>query len=174
MARQYWVEPVDPVMVASQTAVTGTAEVAMFPVAPFTTIPANCVRPGHVIRVNAWGVMTTAGAGAGNITITSRWGTSTAGTSLGAAAAIALPLGQTAQPWAFTFHLSVRAVGASGSVVGGGVFFVPGGGASQAVLTGGTVATVNTTTAAGLFFGLTMGSASDSLTTQGAVMEYLN
>ena len=72
------------ICLADQTAVTGTTEVAMWPVAQYTGWAANQLRAGQVWALTAFGVLTTAGSSQGNITLTPRFGTSSSGVALGA------------------------------------------------------------------------------------------
>lgn len=170
------------IMLANQTAITGTSETAMFSVAQYSGFAANQLRAGQVWELTAFGIMTTAGASPGNITITPRFGTSTSGTSLGASAATALATSGSNVPWDFKYRLVVRAIGNAGansSVVGEGAFSA--GVAAIAASTGNTVmmsstasVSVDTSVAAGLFIGVTMGSASDTMTTMGVMLESLN
>ena len=166
----------------NQTAITGTTETAMFAVAQYSGFAANQLRAGQIWKLSAFGIMTTAGASPGNLTITPRFGTSTSGTSLGASAATALATSGTNVPWNFQYYLVVRAIGNAGansSVVGNGMFHA--GVAAIAASTGNDVlmgstasVSVDTSVASGLFVGVTMGSASDTMTTMGVMLESLN
>lgn len=170
------------IMLANQTAITGTSEAAMFPVAQYSGFAANQLRAGQIWKLTATGIMTTAGASPGNITITPRYGTSTSGTSLGASAATALATSGSNVPWLFDYYFVVRAIGNAGansSVIGTGVFTT--GVAAIAASTGNSVimgstasVSVDTSVAAGLFIGVTMGSASDTMTTMSVMLESLN
>ena len=170
------------IMLASQTAITGTSEVGMFSVAQYSGFAANQLRAGQIWKLTAFGIMTTAGASPGNITITPRFGTSTSGTSLGASAATALATSGTNVPWNFEYYLVVRTIGNAGAnstVVGNGNFRA--GVAAIAAATGNVVpmsstasVSVDASVAAGLFIGVTMGSASDTMTTMGVMLESLN
>jgi hypothetical protein len=171
MSRQYFREILEPIMVANQTAITGTTEAAAFPVSPWTSLAANQLRPGQTLKVTAFGIITTA-ASPGNLTITPRYGTTTSGTTLGASVASALTGSLTNVPWFLEFWFTCRTVGTSGTAVGAGSFQSQ---AQTSVTFGGTAATIDTTAASGIFIGVTMsGSASDSLTTQGVAFEFLN
>ncbi len=115
--------------------------------------------------------MTTAGSSQGNITITPRFGTSSAGTALGASAATALAASASGVPWFLEYWLTVRAVGLAGAnshVVGGGKFTAAV--AAIAASTGNVVpfgstasVSVDLSTSAGIYIGITMGSASDTM-----------
>ena len=166
----------------NQTAITGTTETAMFSVAQYSGFAANQLRAGQIWQLTAFGIMTTAGASPGNITITPRFGTSTSGTSLGASAATALATSGTNVPWRFDYNLVVRDVGNAGAnskVVGNGCFRAAV--AAIAAATGNAVlmsstadVSVDLSVAAGLFVGVTMGSASETMTTMGVMLESLN
>jgi hypothetical protein len=176
-SRQYFNEVVAPVMTADVTAITGTAEALMWPASPWSPLAANVLQVGQAFRVMAGGVMTTPGASPGTMTVTPRFGTSTSGTTLGASVASpTLIVSMTNVPWALIAQCVCRSIGASGSLVMTGhiecqaLGAAPGG----SLVFGGTVATVDTTAAAGIVFGATMGSASDSLTTRYVTLEALN
>lgn len=170
------------IALADQTAVTGTSEVAMWPTAQYTGWAANQLRAGQVWHLTAFGVITTAASSQGNITITPRYGTSTGGTSLGASAATALAASATNVPWQLEYNLVVRSVGLAGAnsnVVGNGVFSTTV--AAIAASTGNQISfgstanvAVDLSIASGLFMGVTLGSASDSLKTLGVFLESLN
>jgi hypothetical protein len=176
-SRQYFNEIIAPVPTADVTAITGTAEAIMWPASPWSSLPANTLQVGQALRIFAGGVMTTPAATPGTMTITPRFGTSTAGTTLGASVASpTLIVSLTNVPWSLIAVFACRSIGATGSGVMSGHFEcqavgpAPGAGLNF----GGTVATIDTTAAAGIVFGATMGSASDSLTTRYVAFEALN
>jgi hypothetical protein len=170
------------IMLANQTAITGTSETGMFSVAQYSGFAANQLRAGQIWKLTAFGIMTTAGASPGNITITPRFGTSTSGTSLGASAATALATSGSNVPWLLDYYMVVRAIGNAGansSVIGNGIFTA--GVAAIAASTGNSVVmsstasvSVDASVAAGVFIGVTMGSASDTMTTMGVMLESVN
>lgn len=170
------------ICLANQTAITGTSETAMFPVAQYSGFAANQLRAGQIWHLTAFGILTTAGASPGNITITPRFGTSTSGTSLGASAATALATSASNVAWRLEYDLQIRTIGNAGAnstVVGNGYFHTTV--AAIAAATGNLVpmtstasVSVDTSVASGLFIGVTMGSASDSMTTMGVMLESLN
>lgn len=179
--RQYQ-EPAGFTMIASQTAVTGTAEALLWP-ANFTSIPAQALVPGQQIEINAYGVATTPGSAATTMTINPRWGTTTSGVTLGISNTSATVVAsQTAVPWWLKFLATVRTVSdtaTSSTVTGGGILcgITCGGSATvpSIMVMGGTAATVDTVSAEGLVFGVTLGgSASWTMTTQGVAIEVLN
>lgn len=170
------------ICLADQTAVTGTSEAALWPVAQYTGWSANQLRAGQVWYCMAFGVGTTAASSQGNITMTPRYGTSTGGTSLGASAATALAASASNAPWQLEYIFVVRSVGAAGAnsnVVGNGVFSAPvaiiaAATGSQLVFGSTASVAVDLSIAAGLFMGITLGSASDSFKTLFVGLESLN
>lgn len=170
------------IALANQTAITGTAEASMFPVAQYSGFAANQLRAGQVWHLTAFGIMTTAGASPGNITITPRFGTTVSGTSLGASAATALSASATNVAWRLEYDLIVRTIGNAGAnstVVGNGHFHTTvaaiAASVGNDVVFGSTASvSVDTSVASGLVIGVTMGSASDTMTTLGVLLESLN
>jgi hypothetical protein len=174
---QNFTEILQPVMVADQTAVPGTAEAVLW-AAMFGALPANFFdRPGKTARVRALGVMTT-GATPGTLTLTPRYGTTTGGTSLGAGTVSGtLVASQTNAPWFLDATCVCRAIGASGQLVFYGVWesVVGYAAAPGAVECGrGAVTTVDTSAATGgLTIGATLSNAGSSLTTRKLAIESL-
>ncbi len=170
------------IALADQTQVTGTSEVAMWPAAQYTGWAANQLRVGQAWHLTAFGVMSTAGSSQGNITLTPRFGTSSSGTALGASAATALVASASGVAWRLEYDLILRTVGLAGAnstVVGNGYFATTV--AAIAASTGnyvpfGSTASVSVdfSIAAGLYMGVTMGSASDTLKTLWVGLESLN
>ncbi len=170
------------IALADQTAVTGTTEVAMWPVAQYTGWAANQLRAGQVWALTAFGVLSTAGSSQGNITLTPRFGTSSGGTALGASAATALVASASNVAWQLQYMFVVRSVGLAGAnsnVIGNGFFTTTV--AAIAASTGNIVpfgstanVAVDLSIASGLYMGVTMGSASDSLKTLWVGLESLN
>lgn len=169
------------ICLADQTAITGTSETAMFPVAQYSGWAANQLRAGQVWHLTTFGIITTPSSSQGNITITPRYGTSTGGVSMGASAATALAASAANVPWRLEYDFIVRQVGLAGTnskAVGSGRFLAAVGAIAAATgnITFGSTASVSidTSIASGLFIGVTMGSASDSMTTLGVMLESLN
>lgn len=170
------------ICLANQTAITGTAETAMFSVAQYSGWAANQLRVGQIWHLTAFGILTTAGASPGNLTITPRYGTSTSGTSLGASAATAFSTSASNVAWRLEYDLVVRTIGNAGAnstVVGNGHFHTTVAAIAASVgndIPFGSTASVSvdTSIASGLFIGVTMGSASDTMTTMGVMLESLN
>lgn len=167
-----------PVMVADQTAVVGTTEAVLW-AAQFSALPANFFdSPGKTVRVRATGVLTT-GATPGTVILTPRYGTTTAGTSLGAGTASGtLVASVTAAPWFLDITLVCRSIGTSGTVACFGVWECPAGyTAAPGVVECGrnAVTTIDTTAATGGFtVGATLSNAGSSLTTRKLAIESLN
>lgn len=170
------------ISLADQTAVTGTTEVAMWPVAQYTGFGPNQLRAGQAWCLTAHGVLTTAGSSPGNITLTPRFGTTSGGTALGASAATALVASASNVAWRLQYDFEIRTVGLAGAnstIEGNGVFMTTV--AAIAAATGNVVpfgstgsVSVDLSIAAGIYMGVTMGSASDSLKTLWVGLESLN
>lgn len=168
-----------PFMIADQTAITGTSEALAWPSA-YSSLPANYfAQPGKGLKVLAMGKITTPASSQGNITVTVRYGTTTGGTSLGASTATALVASATNIPWRMEFYVWCRTIGSSGSLFMMGKFETT----TAVIASPSTIffpasapaaVTVDTTAAQGIVVGITMGSASDSLTTQMLDLESLN
>ena len=170
------------IALADQTAVTGTSETALWPVAQYSAFSANQLRAGQVWVATAFGVGTTPASSQGNITLTPRYGTSTGGVSLGASAATALAANATNAPWQLNYYFVVRTIGLAGTnstCVGNGIF--EGAVAMIAASTGNSIVfgstasvSIDASIASGLFMGITLGSASDSFKTLWVGAESLN
>jgi hypothetical protein len=174
-----------PFMVADQTAITGTSEALLWP-AYFTSLVASYFTVGKMVRLTAWGKLTTAGASPGTVTFTVRYGTTTGGTSLGASAASpTFAVSQTNITWGLVVDVVCRATGSgtSGSLLAFGQWFTtPATFATTAGLVAGlcipasapAAAGVDTTSAQGIIVDATLGSASDSMTCMYLAFEALN
>ena len=170
------------IMLNNQTDITGTTEVGMFSVAQYSGWAANQLRAGQIWHLTAFGVCDTPGASQGNLTITPRYGTSTSGTSLGASAATALAASATNAPWRLDYDFVVRDIGNAGAnsqVVGNGNFqcavaLITAATGNHFVFGSTADVAVDTSIASGLFIGVTMGHASDVMTTMGVMLESLN
>jgi hypothetical protein len=182
VSRQYFEDVlVDPPL-ADLTAVTATAETGLWLPALYTPVPAfgqNGPTAGKIYRVTAGGILSTAGSG--TLTITPRYGLTTAGVTLGASVAQTVPINLTAVPWALEFTLVFRAIGVTASTstcVGTGFFASAGtaataGSAFQLAFGGTTVTTADTTINNGIFIGWTL-SVAGSVTPKYAFIQALN
>jgi len=170
------------IMLANQAAIIGTTEVGMFSVAQYSGFGPNSMRSGQKWHLTAWGIITTPGASQGNITITPRFGTSTGGISIGASAATALVASATNLPWRLEYDLTIRSIGNSGTnsnLIGNGMFITTPGVISTTtgnVVVFGSTANVafDASISGGIFIGVTMGHASDSMVCMDVSVESLN
>lgn len=174
----YYHDSRPPFYVVDMTAITGTTEALLWP-AGFSLIPAGYFAVGKMIRIFAYGRITTAGATPGNITLTTRYGTTTGGTSLGATTATALIASATNIPWRYEALIVCRAVGPTGSLLIQGKWETT----SAVIASPSTLflpasapaaVTVDTTVSSGIVVGATLGSASDTMQTHNLVVESLN
>jgi hypothetical protein len=170
------------ICLVDQTAITGTTEAPIFPVAQYAGWAPNQLRAGQKWQMTVYGTGTTPASAQGNITITPRFGLSNSGTSLGASAATALAASATNAPWILEQFLTIRTIGAAGAnsnVIGYGTFqcaaalIAPATG--QGFVWGSTAnVAVDLSVAGGLYIGFTLGSASDSFKALDVVLESLN
>jgi hypothetical protein len=143
-----------------------TTEVALVPVSTGSklSIPANTFEPNQGVKIYAAGTVVT-GATAINWTLTPRWGTSNAGVTLGASTAVAKTASVTV-PWvlqAFARFRTVRDDAATQStLLLHGTF--ESAGAARDIVFGGTLGTVDTTSAQGFWFGIVASGADVSAT----------
>jgi hypothetical protein len=112
------------------------------------------------------GGLVTTGATAVNWTITPRWGTANTGVTFGASQAVAKTVSLTAVPWMLQAWLQVRAVNdvtaTQTTAVLHGTF--ESAGTARDMVFGGTTATIDTTAAAGFWFGIVASGADVSAT----------
>lgn len=173
-SRQYFIEPMAPIMMADQTTITGTTEAVLWPVSPWTAMMANQLQPGQIYRFTASGVMSTASSTPGTLTLTPRWGTTSGGTSFGASAASAtMTTSVSAAPWRLECELACRANGTAASSYLTGEFGCDQAGVAR-LMFGGPLTNIDTTTPQGLWIGATLGSASDNMTTRLVLVEAVN
>lgn len=178
MADSQWFTSLQrPVMTADQTAVAGVAEGALW--APrYAALPSFFAFAGKKARIRASGVMTTA-ATPGTLILTPRYGTSTAGTSLGAGVVSGtLAASKTNVPWFFDSMVLCRSEGTAGSLLFYGVWESPQGytTAPGIVEAGSNAAVTVDTTAAtsGIVLGATHSVAGSSSTARQLAIEALN
>lgn len=170
------------IAIVNQSSITGTGEAGMFPASQYTGFSANQLRAGQLWTLTCFGIMSTASSSQGNITLTPRYGTTTGGTSLGASAATALVASASNVPWRMSYHFDIRSVGLAGAnsnMIGNGQFSTTV--AAIAAATGNTVnfgstanVAVDLSIASGIWIGVTLGSASDSMTCMSVRLESLN
>jgi hypothetical protein len=182
MSRQYFQDVlVDPPL-ADLTTVTAITETGLWLPALYTPVPAfgqNGPTAGKIYRVTAGGIWSTGASG--TLTITPRYGLTTAGVSLGASAAQTVPVSVAGQAWTLEFTLVFRAISttaASSTCVGTGVFWAQGtigtaGTGTNVSFGGATVTTADTTINNGLFFGWTL-TVAGSVTPKYAFIQALN
>jgi hypothetical protein len=139
----------------------------------FTPIPANGILAPEAYRIAATGNLTTP-AGTQTMTITPRMGTTNAGITLGASAALSLTASITASFWYIVGDLTMRSVGAPGAnSTAIGLFHFVGtnaagaGAVSYNIIFGQTVATFDASVASGLWIGATTATTTgQTLTTR--------
>ena len=179
MSRQYFedllVDP--PTLNPLATAIVATTETQLWPAASYTPINIGDIRPGKVYKVQAGGIMSTSTSG--TLIITPRIGLLVAGITMGANAAVNVPVSLTGVPWFLDFTCIIRTVGLAGvnsTAIGNGRFVGPGTGAVGTALSfafGGTSATFDASIAEGLTFGWTL-SVAGSCTPEWVTMQSLN
>lgn len=179
MTRQFLEDaPYCDAPIANQTAVTATTETGLWNVAQFSPVPANDARAGKMYRLTAGGILSTAASG--TLIITPRFGTSTGGITFGASVTQTVPINLTNVAWFMSALMTIRTVGASGAnstAMLNGSFWSAGTAATAGnafVLSfGGTSATIDVSTAAGLFIGWTL-SVAGSCTAQQILWQSVN
>ena len=150
--------------IANLTAVTATTETALWDAATYTAIAAGEGYAGKQWRLTAGGIMSFASTG--TLTITPRFGTSIAGTTMGpSVVALTTPGATTAHSWWLDMLITVRTRGAPGTnstVICNGMFCtgIPSAGSLPATQTfGGTSASVDLSIASGICIGWTLSVA---------------
>lgn len=143
-----------------------TTEVALVPVAVGSKLaaPANSFDVNQGVKIYAAGTVVT-GATAVNWTVTPRWGTTNAGVILGASVAVAKTASVTV-PWVLQAWARWRVVrddaATQSSLILHGT--IESAGFARDIVFGGTVGTVDTTTAQGFWFGIVASGADVSAT----------
>lgn len=171
---QLFIEPMQPIMMADGTTITGTTEASLWPIA-FSAVDGKFIHKAqqHVEFV-AFGVATTPASAATTATVTPRWGQSTGGAALGASAASAtVTASKTNVPFYLNGNIQIRSflTGANTVLVAGGDFVsdqiaIPG------LCFGGTVvSTIDpAATTGGVWIGLTLGGSASFTMTARALM----
>ena len=106
-----------PAQVAAGSAYASSVTLTDVSPLPNTAIGANSLVPGSVIRLTAFGVLSTTGTP--TILLGFYYG-GVAGTALAATTAITTGSGVTNVPWRMEYQGIVRSVGASGTIMGAG------------------------------------------------------
>ena len=179
MSRQYFedtlVDP--PTLNPLAAAIVATTETQLWPAASYSPINVGDIRPGKIYKVSAGGILSTNTTG--TLIITPRIGLTVAGITMGANAAVTVPVSLTAQPWMLDFMCIIRTVGLAGvnsTCIGNGRFVGPATGAVGTALSfafGGVSATFDASIASGLTFGWTL-SVAGSVTPEWVTMQSLN
>lgn len=164
--------------IANLTAIVATTETALWSAQQFTPIYADeGDHGGKLWRVHASGIMSFAATG--SLTLTPRFGLTTAGVTMGASIAKITPGATTNRPWWLDMIIAVRTLGAPGlnsTVVGNGVFHTDGVGTIGSEFTlpfGGTPATVDLSVLSGITIGWTL-SVAGTVTPQIAFIQQIN
>jgi hypothetical protein len=163
-----------PAQVAAGTAYHTSVTLTDVSPLPNTAIGANSLVPGSVIRLTAYGVLSTTGTP--TILLGFYYG-GVAGTALAATTAISTGSGVTNVPWKLEYQGIVRSVGASGTIMGLGEAHL--GTAVSAWTsyplpqTAMAAVTIDTTTSKNVTVGAQWGtsSASNTLTCHGILIE---
>jgi hypothetical protein len=187
MGRQYFPDLGAEPNVADFSAIVATTETNLLTTAAnittFTPIGAGFTpggpQVGKIYHFIYGGIVTTGASG--TLTLTPRYGTTTAGVALGASGAQTVPISLTNVPWILEFWLLCRALSAAASsstFVGVGKFAMSGtlatAGSGCTIPMGGTVATTcDTSIANGLCMGWTL-SVAGSVTPRIAMVRVIN
>ena len=111
MSRQYWGELLSWAVADGTAIASTTTETIIF---PNVTIPANYLQDGRVLRLRAFGKLSTTATP--TITFAIRWG-GVAGTVLATTEAITCASGAANTAWSIEAFIQTRANGATGSVI---------------------------------------------------------
>jgi hypothetical protein len=165
MARTLYVAPVPPLNVTAGAAYANLNTITDVSPAPQIVLPANLLDVGQVLRMKAFGVLST------TVTPTIILGFyygAVAGTALAASAAITTGSGVTNVPWEIEYEGRVRTTGTGGTIMGRGTMQL---GTSVSAITFNPLpatalatVTIDTTTAKQVTVGATWSAASASNT----------
>src|SRR5271155_5197550 len=113
MSRQYLMDaPYADPMIASASAIVATTETGLIPatsgLSQYTPVPASDARAGKGYWFKLGGIWSTAATG--TLTITPRWGTTSAGITFGASVATTVPVSASGVPWYIDGFLVMRTV----------------------------------------------------------------
>jgi hypothetical protein len=187
VGRQYFPDLGAETNVADFSAIVATTETNLLTTAAnislFTPIQTGFSptgpQVGKILHFVYGGIVTTGASG--TLTLTPRYGTTTAGVTLGASGAQTVPVSLTNVPWIIEFWLVCRALSSAASsstFVGTGYFAMSGtlatAGSGCVIPIGGTTATTcDTTIANGLCMGWTL-SVAGSVTPKIAMVRAIN
>lgn len=122
MSRQYWVAPLPPFHTADGTALATSTTLTDVSALPAITIPANTLELGSELEITAFGQFSNTST---PTLILGVYYGGVAGSALAASTAVTTTTAATAWPWMLEYRGVVRAVGASGSIVGQGRLYLP-------------------------------------------------
>lgn len=111
MSRQFWSEALAWATADGSAIANTTTETILF---PNTTIPANFLQDGRVLRLRAFGKISTTSTP--TITFTLRWG-GVGGTVLAITEPITNGSGVTNENWSIELYIQVRSNGSSGTLL---------------------------------------------------------
>jgi hypothetical protein len=165
MTRTLYVAPVPPLNATAGTAYANLNTIADVSPAPQIVLPANLLDVGQVLRLKAFGVLSTTATP--TIILGFYYG-AVAGTALAASAAITTGSGVTNVPWELEYEGRVRSTGTAGTIMGRGTMQL---GTSVSAITFNPIpatalatVTIDTTTAKQITTGATWSAASASNT----------
>lgn len=118
MSRQFWNESLQWATASGTAVANTTTETILF---PNTTIPANYMQDGRLLRLEAFGQYSTTGTP--TLLFSLRAG-GVAGTLLCKSAACTTPSGVTAAAWALRIWVQTRTNGSAGTVMANGLLYV--------------------------------------------------
>jgi hypothetical protein len=121
MSRQYWVAPVGPLKNADGAALATSVTLTDVSAAPQITLPANVLELGSELEMEAYGQFSNTGTP--TLLLGFYYG-GVAGAALAASSAITTTTAAAAWPFMLRYRGVVRAVGATGSIVGQGVLYL--------------------------------------------------
>ena len=118
MSKQYWSETIIWAVADGTAMANTTTEAILF---PNITIPANFMADGRILRVTAYGRLSTTGTP--TMVFALRWG-GVAGTVITQSGTVTCGSGVTAAPWKVEVIIQVRSNGSAGTVYAMGECFI--------------------------------------------------
>lgn len=165
MARTLYVAPVPPLNATAGAAYASSATIADVSPTPQVILPANLLDVGQILRLKAFGVLSTTGTP--TIILGFYYG-AVAGTALAASGAITTGSGVANVPWEIEYEGRVRSTGTAGTIMGRGTMqlgtSVSAVSVSPIPVTALATVTIDTTTAKQITAGATWSAASSSNT----------